>query len=165
MPIEEDNLLMVYVFDNNSFRELGSYYPKQFPSFWEKFDQAVTVGKIISVREVHRELKSYTRHPHISDWVADHRNIFLLPNAAEMRFVSQIFSVPHFQTLVKGKNRLTGKPCADPFIIAKAHFINGCVVTEESRKPNAAKIPNVCEHFEIDCTNLQGFMEREGWTF
>ena len=142
-----------------------SYYPDQFPTFWEKFNKAVTVGKIISVREVDRELKSYARHPHLSDWVKDHSNIFLFPNAAEMRFVSQIFSVPHFQTLVRGKNRLIGRPCADPFIIAKAQFINGCVVTEESHKPNAAGIPNVCEHFGVDCTNLQGFMEREGWTF
>ena len=165
MPIEEDNQLMFYVFDNNSFRELGSYYPDQFPTFWEKFNQAVTGGKVISVREVYRELKSYTRHPHISDWVEDHKDIFLLPNATEMRFVSQIFSVRHFQTLVRRKNRLTGRPCADPFIIAKAQFLNGCVVTEETHTPNAARIPNVCDHFKVDCTNLQGFMEKEGWTF
>ena len=82
-----------------------------------------------------------------------------------MRFVTKIFSVSHFQTLVREKDRLTGHLSADPFIIAKAEFIDGCVVTEEMLKPNAAKIPNVCEHFEIDCTNLQGFMEREGWTF
>ena len=165
MPVEEDNPLMAYVFDTNSFSVLGNYYPEQFPTFWETFDHAVTIGKIISVREVYRELKSYARHPHLSDWVEVQKGIFLLPNAAEMRFVSQIFSVPHFQTLVKGKNHLTGQPCADPFIIAKAQFINGCVVTEEKLTPNAARIPNVCDHFGIDCTNVQGFMEREGWTF
>ena len=117
------------------------------------------------MREVRRELESYERHPHLLDWVKDHGHIFLSPRPAEMQFVSNIFSVRHFQTLVSTKNRLLGQPCADPFIIAKAHFIGGCVVTEESRKPNAAKIPNVCEHFEIDYTNLQGFMKREGWTF
>ena len=82
-----------------------------------------------------------------------------------MQFVSQIFSVPHFQALVPEKSQLDNRPCADPFVIARAKIINGCVVTEEKWKPNAAKIPNVCEHFGIDCTNLQGFMEREGWTF
>ena len=82
-----------------------------------------------------------------------------------MQFISAIFSIQHFQTLVRVQSRLEGHPCADPFIIAKAEFIDGCVVTEETLKPNAAKIPNVCERFEIDCTNLQGFMEREGWTF
>ena len=156
---------MAYVFDTSSFSVIGNYYPEQFPTFWEKFDRAVADGTITSVREVRRELEVYTPYPHLSDWVKDHRHIFLLPSPVEMQFVSGIFSIPHFQTLVDGKNRLLGQPCADPFIIAKAKVINSCVITQEIRKPNAAKIPNVCEHFGVDCTNLQGFMEREGWRF
>ena len=117
------------------------------------------------MREARRELDSHTRHSHLSDWIKHHGDIFLPPSLAEMRFVSEIFSVPHFQALVSERSRLADRPCADPFIIAKAKFIDGCVVTEEKRKPNAAKIPNVCEHFGVDFTNLQGFMEREGWTF
>ena len=156
---------MAYVFDTNSFRVIGNYYPDQFPTFWRQFNQAVINGKIISVREVRRELEFYTRDPHLSDWVKPQRHIFMEPRPFEMQFVSEIFSVPHFLNLVNKKNQLTGRPCADPFIIAKAKFIDGCVVTEETLKPNAAKIPNVCERFEVDCTNLQGLMEREGWTF
>lgn len=156
---------MAYVFDTNSFRELRSYYPDQFPTVWKKINQAVAVGKIISVREVRRELESHERHPHLSDWVENHRDIFLLPIPAETQFVQEIFSVPHFRMLVSEQDLLTGNLRADPFIIAKAKIINGCVVTEERQKPNAAKIPNVCDRFGIDCTNLQGFMEREGWTF
>lgn len=156
---------MAYVFDNNSFRVLGNYYPKQFPTFWEKFNQAVIVGDIISVREVFRELEVYARHPHLSDWVKDHKGIFLLPGPGETQFVQEIFSVRHFRMLVSEKDRLAGNLCADPFVIAKAKVIDGCVVTEERQRPNAAKIPNVCEHFGIDCINLQGFMEKERWTF
>ena len=40
-----------------------------------------------------------------------------------------------------------------------------CVVTEEIYRPNAAKIPNVCEYFNIECINLQQLMIREGWQF
>ena len=156
---------MVYVFDTNSFRVLGNYYPEQFPTFWEEFNRAVTVGKIASVREVRRELEAQVHHTHLSDWVKDHGHIFLSPRPSETQFVGKIFSVPHFQTLVSRQSQLAGHPCADPFVIAKAKFVDGCVVTEERLKPNAAKIPNVCEHFGIDCTNLQRFMETEGWTF
>ena len=156
---------MAYVFDTNSFRELSSYYPEQFPTFWEKFNRTVAVGTIISVREARRELYDQVHHTHLFDWVKDHGDIFLPPSPAEMRFVSEIFSIRHFRMLVSKQDLLTGNLRADPFIIAKAKIINGCVVTEETRRPNAAKIPNVCEHFEVDCTNLQGFMEREGWTF
>ena len=164
MPIEEDNQLMAYVFDTNSFSVIGNYYPEQFPTLWKKFNQAVAIGKIISVKEVQQELESQI-HPPLSDWVKNHKGIFMPPSATETRFVAHIFSVRHFQTLVRAQSLLAGNPCADPFVIAKAEFVHGCVVTEEALKPNAAKIPNVCKHFGIDCTNLKGFMEREGWTF
>ncbi len=156
---------MVYVFDTSSFIVIGHYYPEHFPSFWDKFNQAVAVGKITSVREVFRELDQEASVSHLSDWVDRHRNVFKTPNAAATQFVSTIFSVRHFRALVSEKNRLAGRPCADPFIIAWAKVIGGCVVTEEKERPNASKIPNVCQHFGVDCTNLQGFMEREGWTF
>jgi hypothetical protein len=55
---------MIYVFDTNSFSVLGNYYPNQFPTFWQYFDQTVKDGKIISVQEVERELQRYTRRPH-----------------------------------------------------------------------------------------------------
>ena len=156
---------MVYVFDTNSFSVLGNYYPERFPRFWEKFNQYVADQKIISVREVYQELDQWERFSHLSDWIKDHKGIFVIPSAQETLFVSTIFSVPHFQMLVSEKSRLAGKPVADPFVIAAAKVRNGCVVTEEKERPNSPKIPNVCEHFDVDCTNLEGFMEREGWTF
>ena len=75
---------MAYVFDTNSFSVLGNYYPEQFPTFWEKIDRAVDIGKIVSVREVRRELDAYTRHPHLSDWVKEHKDIFSPSIPAEM---------------------------------------------------------------------------------
>jgi len=54
---------------------------------------------------------------------------------------------------------------ADPFVIALAKARDGCVVTEETMRPNAAKIPNVCEHFGIEYAKLEGVMNKEAWTF
>ena len=125
---------MAYVFDTNSFSVLGNYYPEQFPTFWETLDRAVAVGKIISVKEVRTELDFYGRHPHLSDWVKKHVQIFSSPRPAEIQFVKAIFSIPHFQTLLSEKDRLAGHLCADPFVIAKAKFIDGCVITEEKLK-------------------------------
>ncbi len=157
---------MIYVFDTNCFRELGSYYPDQFPSFWIEFNRAVEDTKIItSVREVYRELENYTRHAHIIAWVKEHRDIFRKTTVEEMNFVNQILSTNNFEYMLRHEHRFEGKPCADPFIIAAAKIIGGSVVTEESKKPNAPNIPNVCDHFNIQCTNLQGFMEKEGWRF
>ena len=99
------------------------------------------------------------------DWVNDHKEMFLVPGPQETTFVATIFQVPHFQMLVTETQRLRGQPVADPFVIACASVREGTVVTEESRKPNSARIPNVCDHFGVSCTNVEGFLAQNNWQF
>jgi hypothetical protein len=157
--------MTVYIFDSSSFIVLGHYFPQRFPSFWKKFDAAVLKGEIKSVREVFNELKGLGNKPHLDTWIAENKKIFLVPAAAETEFVAQIFAVPHFQQIVSRQQRLKGNPVADPFVIAAARVCSGCVVTEEAKKPNAARIPNICEHFGISCNSIEGFLEAKGWKF
>lgn len=82
-----------------------------------------------------------------------------------MNFVAEIFRVAHFGQLIGERQRLKGMPMADPFLIARAHVLDGCVVSEESLKPHAAKIPNVCEHFGVRYQKVQGFLGEVGWQF
>ena len=157
---------MIYVFDSDALIDLfKNFYLNRFPSLWERFDQVVKESKIISVREVYNEIKE--RGDRLSQWAKEKQNLFQESSPEELAFVVEIFKVPHFQSLIRKKERLQGKPVADPFVIARAKILNGCVITQEKKKPNAAKIPNVCEHFDfdIDYSNLEGFMEREDWTF
>jgi len=156
---------MIYVFDSDAFINLfRHYYMRRFPSLWKNFDALVLAHRIVSVREVKNELAD--RGDRLSDWVKDHSKIFLTPTGDELIFVASIFEVPHFQMLIRKQERLQGKPVADPFVIAKAKGLkDGCVVTQEIKKPNAARIPNICEHFGIPCLNLEAFMEHENWTF
>lgn len=156
---------MIYVFDSSPLIVLfRHYYPDRFPSLWEKFDTLVLEHRIISVREVRKELEG--RGDRLSAWVKGHRELFSTPITDELNFVTEIFKITHFQMLVRKKERLNGKPVADPFVIAKAYTLEGgCVVTQEIYKPHAAKIPNVCERFGIPCLNLEAFMENEEWRF
>ena len=87
--------------------------------------------------------------------------------AQEMIVLSQIFQIPHFQSLIGVKQRLVGTPVADPFVIACAKAHKGTVVTEEKLKPHAAKMPNVCEHpsINVPCIDLEAFMQRQSWSF
>ncbi len=156
---------MVYVFDASSFIVVGHYFPDRFPSFWKKFDEFVVQGNLVSVREVYNELQGKGNRPHLQNWVKSNKKIFLVPGEKETEFLNEIFAVPHFRQLVSQRQRLQGSPAADPFVIASAKVRNACVVTEEVMKENAARIPNVCEHFRIDWTNLEGFMKQEGWEF
>jgi len=156
---------MPYVFDTSAFIIIGHYYPDQFPTFWNRFNAAVDAGEIVSVRETLNELSTKASRPWLADWVKNNSNIFQVPHAEEMRFVKEIFLIPHFQMLVSGKALLTGRPAADPFIIAAAKVLGGTVVSEETKKPNAARIPNVCEHFGIPCLTVEGFLAEKKWTF
>jgi hypothetical protein len=155
---------MIYVFDSDTLIDLfRHYYLERFPTLWQNFDNLVSNSKIISVSEVGKELEDY--EDRLSEWVKNHREFFHTPTSAEFDFVADIFKIAHFQTMVRKKERLQGKPVADPFVIAKAKISEGWVVTQEKLKENAAQIPNVCKHFGIPCINLEEFMEKEGWQF
>lgn len=155
----------MYIFDTNSLRIFGNYYPQVFPSFWSALDDLVSDGRFWSVREVRKELDLQNPIEHLAEWAQRQRGIFTSPTANEMAFVKAIFEVPHFQQLIGEKQRLRGLPVADPFVVAKAQAHSACVVTEESVKPNAAKVPNVCAHFGVKCLNVQGFLAELGWRF
>ena len=156
---------MKYVFDSDSLIDLFKYYyPERFPTLWEKFDALISEGKLISVREVFNEIGS--SEDSLGTWAKEYKNIlFLESTVEELKFVAEIFQVQHFQAMIRKQERLKGKPVADPFVIARAKFSDACVVTQEKNTENAAKIPNVCDRFEIPCINLEGFMEKENWTF
>jgi hypothetical protein len=155
---------VTYIFDANALITLKNFYPARFTTLWTKLDQAVAEGKVLSVREVYNEVTG--RADLVSEWAKKNRGIFGAPDANEQAFVAEIFKVPHFQQgLIIPRKQLAGHFAADPFVIAAAKVKNGCVVTQEVLKNGAAKIPNVCEYFGIEHCNLEGFMEKEGWTF
>jgi hypothetical protein len=47
-----------YVFDNSPLSALfRNYYRKRFPSLWQRFDQLVADGRLVSTREAFREIE------------------------------------------------------------------------------------------------------------
>lgn len=156
---------MIYVIDTNSLNVLRNFYPETFPSFWEQFDGLVADGGLISVEEVLKEVRQLVDAPHVTDWADQHSEMFEPPTEEEMEHVAEIFSVRHFQQLISKDKLLRGGHVADPWLIARARAIGGCVVTEEKLKPNAAKIPNVCQHFGVGCRSMQGLLSDQGWRY
>lgn len=156
---------MSYVFDTSSFRILRHYYPNRFPSVWTGLEELVVSSEITSTREVSNELERFDDPGPILAWAKNHKDIFATPTNEETEFVVRIFQVQHFQALIAQKSILTGRPVADPFVVAAAAVKVGTVVTQKLFKPNAAKIPNVCQHFGIPCVNLEEFMTQQGWNF
>jgi len=157
---------LIYVFDTNSLSNvLKHYYRDRFPSFWEKFDEAIGEGWLMSVHESKLELKERFGDEAVKLLEKQNTDFFGSPTTKELAFIKQIYSVRHFQHNLERKKLLGGGPFADPFIIAKARVLDGVVVTEEELRENAAKIPNICKRFDIGCVSLEGFLLREDWRF
>jgi len=165
---------MIYVFDTSSIRSLQHFYPSVFKTIWDGLDGLVQQQNLISTREVWNELERQNVSTEVLAWAKQNKRMFTTPNAAELQFVAQIFQITHFQNLIGEQQRLKGTPVADPFVIACAKIKGGTVVTEEgwdhssstlTPKPNAAKIPNVCTHFNVPCIDLERFMQQQGWAF
>lgn len=156
---------MIYVFDSSPLSTLfRNYYRSRFPSLWEKFDAIVDEGRLLSTREVHNQIDDGPLET-LREWADAHGEIFTTPTAEEGIVVAHIFEVHHFQQNIEQKKLLKGGYNADPFIVAKAAVIEGTVVTMEQYAPNSARIPNICQHFDIRCLSLEDFMEAEGWEF
>jgi len=155
----------MYIFDNSPLSVLfKNYYRGRFPSLWKNFDALIANGAIVSTREVLREIED-SSIAELRDWAKSNPNVFTIPTAAEGTFIAKIYGVIHFQQNIEQQKLLKGGRNADPFEIAKAATDGKTVVTMEMLKPNAAKIPNICKHFQVPCMTLEEFMEAEGWQF
>jgi Domain of unknown function (DUF4411) len=155
----------MYVFDNSPLSTLfRNYYPSRFPTLWKRFDVLIDSGAIVSTREVLREINDGPIEG-LRDWAKDNSELFPSPIAAEGEYVAKIFAVGHLQQNIEMQKLLRGGKNADPFVVAKAAVEKRGVVTMEKFKANAAKIPNICKHFEVQCLSLEEFMEKEGWEF
>jgi hypothetical protein len=120
-------------------------------------------GIFTSTREVLRELEDSGGDAF--DWASRNQGLFIVPDAKEGAAVAAIFGVEHFQANIERQKLIRGGRNADPFLIARALVTEGTVLTMEQPKPNAAKIPNICEHFKVPCLDLRRFMEKENWVF
>lgn len=155
----------MYALDTSVISTLHkNFYRRTFKSLWEAFDAMVAAGQFTSTREVLRELEDSavgTDH----DWAKANQGLFVTPDTAEGAFIAGIFAVPHFQANFSQQKLIKGGKNADPFLIARAAVTGATVLTMEQFKPNAAKIPNICDHFGVPCVDLEQFMVDEGWVF
>jgi hypothetical protein len=155
---------MVYVLDTSVISALHrNYYRESFVSLWKRFDQMVEEARFTPTREAFRELEDLGGDALV--WAQANEGLFATPDAKEGSVVAAIYAVPHFQANIERQKLLQGGRNADPFVIARASAIKGAAVTMELLKPNAAKIPNICQHFKVPCLHLREFMAAENWNF
>jgi hypothetical protein len=116
---------MTYAFDNSPLSTLfRNYYRRRFPSLWERFDELVDSGGLVSTREVLRKIDDGPVEA-LREWAGRHRELFAVTTAGDGMFVARIYAVAHFQQNIERQKLLKGGRNADPFVIAKAAIAVG----------------------------------------
>lgn len=153
--------MVKYVFDSNIFINLQRRHPIDiFPSVWDKINELMSEGIIISSQEVYEEIM--IGEDDLKEWVKSRKKYFF-PSSEAIQQEVRIILLSH-RGLVEGGNK---KNSADPFVIALAKLYECKVVTEEvpTKQENAPKIPDVCDAYQIECVNFVGFAREEKLAF
>ncbi len=150
-----------YVFDTGPFIQLGMLDREVFVSAYAAVAAALSDGTITSCRAVFDEIDDKTGE--LKKWCAPNKAAFVRPSVAEQLLVREILT--KYPVLIKPSDLQIGKQVADPFVIARGRHLGLTVVTNERWKPNAQKVPNVCQHYGVPSMDLMGFFKAEGLRF
>ena len=101
---------MSYVFDNSPLSALfRNYYRKTFPSLWQRFDQLVDDGRLVSTREVFREIEDGPSEI-LLEWAKENRALFATPTPERRRVCRANLCGPALPAEHRAKEALARRP-------------------------------------------------------
>jgi hypothetical protein len=173
--VESEATEVIYVVDMSSLVNVQRTYPLSvFPGLWQRMAELARDGRLISTREVYRELEQ-GGDDEIFQWATGNRFMFRDPNPQQIEIAREIVNHPKFPGLFDIDSE---KPDADPFVIAlavdqqrqSALFPKSYVVVADEARVTPGKkprIPDVCrdERYQAQCINILEMFKREGWEF
>lgn len=162
----------IYCMDTSALIHLKRLYPMDvFQGLWREVSRLVRSGRLIAPIEVSKKIE--VKDDELLRWAKTHRRIFKKLNAEQ---VAKVREIEHaFPSLVDPEKEV---PDADPFVIALAIvenesqkqglFPGQClVITQEApgRSKGKIRIPDVCEHYQIERISIIDLLRKEGWKF
>lgn len=150
----------MYLIDANVFIEAkNKYYHMAFcPGFWEWLLKGNESSSLYSIRNVRDELRH--GHDELTEWADLHKDFFLtVSDEATQRNLAQIAAyIAREQTESEMKTGAMDEFMrgADVWLIAKALSSGATIVTHEILNMECKRkflIPNICQHFNVPCTD------------
>jgi hypothetical protein len=151
----------VYCFDTSSIINLMPPWKKDiyrrdvFPTLWEKLENMITSGEIISPMEVYKEIK--VGQDEIYKWCKKNKKMFKdIDDCQIQKFqdVKKQYDKNYWDTE-------NSKPIwADPWVIALSICEEAIIIADEKNKSN--KIPFVSAKFKIKVLTLLDFFKEIG---
>ncbi|HEY4963563.1 MAG TPA: DUF4411 family protein [Candidatus Saccharimonadales bacterium] len=160
----------IYIIDSSIFIELNRINENsiEIPKpVWDKLDELLTSGKIISHRYVYEEIVSASKDPDkVSAWLAPKKEYFPLETPEQVAYMIEV--VQKYPKLVKPENE---KEDADPWLVALAIDNNKSenekefiLVTQENQN-KTTNLPAACKNFGIMTISLKQFLEEVSISF
>jgi predicted nucleic acid-binding protein len=163
---------MEYCLDTSVYiQAYKTYYAFDIvPSFWTALEKLTNEGLICSPVAVYYEIAKI--RDELSKWAKiQHSKLFVEPDDRVNEILHQIadYSDENYADAHWIRDFLGG---ADPWVIAHAKAHKLIVVTMEGLKPveevdvgtkkmiGRIKIPNMCEHFNVNCITTFDFMRK-----
>lgn len=138
-------------------------------TFWRALSKQIECGNVVSTRRVYQELAEQEKHQDaVAQFVRNRRQQLCIAPSREVQK-----AVGGIEEYVFGGRYPTYEAWrfskgGDPWVIAHALTEGGIVVTQESAlRSNAqvARVPDVCQHFEVRCVDTLGMFRLLGVTF
>ncbi|MGA8617249.1 MAG: DUF4411 family protein [Candidatus Sulfotelmatobacter sp.] len=160
-----------YWLDTNVFIQAknGLYKFKVFGVFWAFLHEQIGAGAIRCPKMVYQEIVN-NEEPldDLATWIKARRQsgLFVDANPDVQRAMNTVadYVMEKYERQHAG-HFLSG---ADPWLIAYAIHCKGVVVTHESSKhpqAKAARIPDVCDGFNVPCIDVYEMLDRLGADF
>jgi predicted nucleic acid-binding protein len=159
--VNEPDTRTRYCFDTNAWIDIfrRKFPRKTFVTLWQKVEQAVNDGEIVTVDAVVMELGK--QEDDLSAWIKQQRDqiqgFIALSSDDIQRQATDLIR----QYAVKSD--------ADPFVAAAAKAHRLVVVSGEKRadypREKPPKLPNLCEFLGVRCIGLLELFDEKNWTF
>jgi len=158
-----------YILDANIFIEAKNrYYAFNLcPGFWDSLLHHNSVGNLESIDRVKKELLE--GKDNLATWSKKSPDLFASTNS---KFVVADYGdiIQWVQNQERFNDAAKSKFANDPdaWVIAYAKANNAIVVTQEVSAPKSrkdVKIPDVCNHFNVKCTDTFDMLQKLGIVF
>ncbi|MGQ9848014.1 MAG: DUF4411 family protein [Bacteroidales bacterium] len=159
--VKQERLLLspLYCIDASALINLTKYpgYPRDiFPAIWEKLEDMIKRGELISHIEVYGEIEK--RKDEIYHWCNQNKKMFKDIDDCQIKefaIIKTQYDPDYWNNEIN-----KGGPWADPWLIALSICENAIIITDEKNTPN--HIPYIANHFNRQCLNLIDFFKKIG---